>query len=174
MRINYLSTIESLTLWMRITCPKELNTPAERAFLQISLSRQSLVFSCMQRVTYQQNLPSRITTVRTSKGVIVIRSFLQKCGLVTTHSGMSSHTGMTIEQEIAKLSSIPEDGHEFTSFWQASGREMPQLAMVARKSLCICGTSVPRIFSQNSISHLPYYWVLLFIQFYSFSHALMI
>ena len=50
---------------------------------------------------------------------------------------------MTIEQEVAKLSSIPKDDHEFTSFWQANGKEMPQLALAARKYLCICGTSVP-------------------------------
>jgi hypothetical protein len=82
------------------------------------------------------------STHRTESGAI-IRNFLHKCGLITTSSSILSNTMVTIEQKIAKLSLIPKDKHEFTSFGQVNGREMPKLAVIARKYLCVCGTNVP-------------------------------
>jgi hypothetical protein len=80
---------------------------------------------------------------RASKGGTVIKHFLNKCGFTSNNTMMSSVRMLTIEQEIAKLSSIPKDNHEVKSFWQAHGQEMPKLTMIARKYLCICATSVP-------------------------------
>jgi hypothetical protein len=48
----------------------------------------------------------------------IVQNFLQKCGLITASSSILPNTMITIEQEIAKLSSIPKDNHEVTSFWQ--------------------------------------------------------
>jgi hypothetical protein len=83
------------------------------------------------------------TSTHRTEGGTIIRNFLHKCGLITASGSILSNTMMTIEQEIAKISSIPKDNHEFTSFWQVNGREMPQLAVLAQKYLCVRGTSVP-------------------------------
>jgi hypothetical protein len=80
---------------------------------------------------------------RASKGGIVIKNFLSKCGVGPGNDHMCSSKVLTIEQELAKLSSIPKDEYEFNSFWQEHGKAMPKLAVLARKYLCISASSVP-------------------------------
>ena len=78
-----------------------------------------------------------------SKGSLVIKSFLTKCGLGSGVTLASPRRVPTIEQELAKLSSIPKDDYTFDSFWQENGKGLPKLAGIARKYLSICATSVP-------------------------------
>lgn len=93
--------------------------------------------------TSATNSDEDVANARTSKGSIVIKNFLGKCGLGSSNPMSSSVPVLTIEQEISKLGSIPKDNYEFTSFWQAYGREMPRLSVLAKKYLSICATSVP-------------------------------
>jgi hypothetical protein len=77
------------------------------------------------------------------KGALVIHNFLNKCGVVSGINQTSSKKSLTIQQELAKLSSIPKDDYQFDSFWQEHGKALPKLATVARKYLCISSSSVP-------------------------------
>ena len=72
-----------------------------------------------------------------------MNSFLNKCGLGAGIVQTSSKRLPTIEQELAKLSSIPKDDYQFDSFWQEHERELRKLAKIARKYLSIPSSSVP-------------------------------
>jgi len=51
---------------------------------------------------------------------------------------------LSIEQELAKLSTIPKvQYNSCSSFWQINGQGMPQLALLARKYLSMSASSVP-------------------------------
>jgi hypothetical protein len=73
----------------------------------------------------------------------VINNFLNKCGIGSGIIKTSSKKSPTIEQELAKLSSIPKDDYQFDSFWQEHGKVLPKLATIARKYLSISSSSVP-------------------------------
>lgn len=78
-----------------------------------------------------------------SKGSLVIKNFLNKCGVGSGAAQTAPRRMPTIEQELAKLSSIPKDEYAFDTFWQEHGKGLPKLAAMARKYLSICATSVP-------------------------------
>ncbi len=86
------------------------------------------------------NTPSRPSL---SKGALVINNFLNKCGVESGIVVINSKKSRTIEQELAKLASIPKDDYEFNSFWQEHSNSLPKLAELARKYLSICSSSVP-------------------------------
>ncbi|CAF1358275.1 unnamed protein product [Adineta ricciae] len=69
-----------------------------------------------------------VTMPCTSKGGIVMKNFLSKCG---------------VGSEIAKLCSIPKNDLQFDSFWQEHGNNLPKLSVVAHKYLSIAASSVP-------------------------------
>jgi hypothetical protein len=72
----------------------------------------------------------------------IIKSFLNQCGISTADRNIRSNT-LTIEQELAKLSSLPKNEHVCASFWQSHCQSMPQLSILARKYLSISASSVP-------------------------------
>jgi hypothetical protein len=78
-----------------------------------------------------------------SKGSLVIKNFLNKCGVGSGAAQTAPRRMPTIQQELAKLSSIPKDEYVFDTFWQEHGKGLPKLAALARKYLSICATSVP-------------------------------
>lgn len=89
-------------------------------------------------MTSSTSLPSS-----SSKGVLVMNNFLNKCGMGSSTIQIGFKRILTIEQELSKLSSIPKDNYEFDSFWQDHGKKLPLLTMIARKYLSIPSSSVP-------------------------------
>ena len=77
------------------------------------------------------------------KGGSLIKMLYNKCGINTGTLVASSKRALTIQQELAKLASIPKDDYDFTSFWCEHSKDMPALAVLARKYLAISASSVP-------------------------------
>jgi hypothetical protein len=83
------------------------------------------------------------TQPRKSNGASAIKNFLTKCGVGSGTISTDSNRVLTIEQELAKLASIPKDDYQFDSFWQEYSKGLPKLAVFAKKYLSIPSTSVP-------------------------------
>ena len=73
-----------------------------------------------------------------------IKKLFNKCGISwssTTETNVKK--SLTIQQELAKLASIPKDEYDCSTFWREHGASMPTLSILARKYLAISATSVP-------------------------------
>ncbi|CAF1675622.1 unnamed protein product [Adineta ricciae] len=71
-----------------------------------------------------------------------MNSFLDKCGLSRNVGQPRSKKELSIEQELAKLSSIPKDDYEFDCFWHEHVDTLPKLTSLARRYLSIPSSSV--------------------------------
>jgi hypothetical protein len=78
-----------------------------------------------------------------SKGSLVIKNFLNKCGVGSGAARMAPRRMPTIQQELAKLSSIPKDEYLLDTLLQEYGKGLLKLAAMAQKYVSICATSVP-------------------------------
>ena len=85
----------------------------------------------------------RNDSVSISKGGSQIKKFLNKCGLSCGTTNTTIKKVLTVQQESARLASIPKDGYDYVTFWQEHGSTMPNLDILARKYLAISATSVP-------------------------------
>jgi hypothetical protein len=88
------------------------------------------------------NVPCSSNTSK-GKGGILIKNLNNKCGINTGTFFAGSTKLLTIQQELAKLASIPKDDYDFISFWCEHSKAMPTLATLARKYLAISASSVP-------------------------------
>lgn len=90
----------------------------------------------------QSNVSTDAMSIDRSDHASIIKNFLSKCGVTIETNNMPSNS-LTIEQELAKLSTLPKNGHDHTSFWRLHKESMPILANLARKYLAISASSVP-------------------------------
>lgn len=109
----------------------------------VSLPEKRLNATTDKNSTSSAVFKSKPSSGRSAAGVVVINSFLNKCGLGSNGSQHDCKRTLTIEQELAKLSSIPKDQYEFDSFWQEYSKALPKLSKIARKYLSIPSSSVP-------------------------------
>jgi hAT family protein len=77
------------------------------------------------------------------KGGVQIKKLFNKCGITCSMAASNGKKALTINQELAKLSSIPKDDYDCATFWREYSNAMPNLAILARKYLSISATSVP-------------------------------
>ena len=73
----------------------------------------------------------------------MLKKFLIKCGVNSTVDFNDSSKTLTIQQELARMSSVPKENQEFSTFWQQHHTTMPLLAYQAKKYLAISSTGVP-------------------------------
>lgn len=73
----------------------------------------------------------------------MIKNLYSKCGITTNMNVTGSAKTPNIQQELAKLASIPKDEYGFNTFWREHGKAMPTLLTLARKYLAISASSVP-------------------------------
>ena len=89
-----------------------------------------------------ENVPCLPDTPK-RKGGSLIKRLYNKCGINTGTLAAAAKKTLTIQQELAKLASIPKDDYDFTTFWCEHSKDMPALAVLARKYLAISASSVP-------------------------------
>lgn len=83
---------------------------------------------------------SSSTSARSSA---MLKKFLTKCGVNSSTDTSEQCRSLTIQQEIARMSSLVKDNHDFSTFWQKNENTMPLLAVQAKKYLAVSATSVP-------------------------------
>lgn len=84
-------------------------------------------------------------SMSSNKSGTQIKNLFNKCGIgcSTTAAATGAKKTLTIQQELAKLASIPKDEYDSATFWREYSASMPTLSILARKYLAISATSVP-------------------------------
>jgi hypothetical protein len=120
----------------------EHKSKAEK-FLLNEVKKYRKTNSIIQNVSQSGSVSSAASQSVSSKGSMMLKKFLTKCGVNSMADAGDQCRALTIPQEIARMISLSKTDQDFSTFWQKHEATMPLLAAQARKYLAIAATSVP-------------------------------
>jgi hAT family C-terminal dimerisation region len=122
--------------------PPEHKLRAEKVLLNEVKKYQKMTLN-NQNASPSVPVSSATSQSGSSKSSTMLKKFLTKCGVASTTDSTDQCRTLTIQQEIARMASLPKDNQDFSVFWQTHENTMPLLATQARKYLAVSATSVP-------------------------------
>ena len=88
------------------------------------------------------SLPSSSTSQATTTKLNALQKLAVACGRILSTSGTTTHSPMTLDEEVSSYIKLAKDKDDFQNFWMTNGKVLPRLSNLVRTVNVIPATSI--------------------------------